>query len=150
MRAMAVTLIVLLAAIGWQSWRLGTAHQKINTQQAAIKHQGEQLAQQNSAQIKHTKNSQLIALNILTQTNSREQMRLYAAAENTNALLHTRQRRIEELTRENEAFRRWAAAALPDAVIRLRQRPAITGGQSYREWLSQNNALPPAGVSPTQ
>jgi LysB family phage lysis regulatory protein len=141
MRAMAVTLIVLLAAIGWQSWRLGTAHQKINTQQAAIKHQGEQLAQ---------KNSQLIALNILTQTNSREQMRLYAAAENTNALLHTRQRRIEELTRENEAFRRWAAAALPDAVIRLRQRPAITGGQSYREWLSQNNALPPAGVSPTQ
>lgn len=141
MRAMAVTLIVLLAAIGWQSWRLGTAHQKINTQQAAIKHQGEQLAQ---------KNSQLMALNILTQTNSREQMRLYAAAENTNALLHTRQRRIEELTRENEAFRRWAAAALPDAVIRLRQRPAITGGQSYREWLSQNNALPPAGVSPTQ
>lgn len=141
MRAMAVTLIVLLAAIGWQSWRLGTAHQKINTQQAAIKYQGEQLAQ---------KNSQLIALNILTQTNSREQMRLYAAAENTNALLHTRQRRIEELTRENEAFRRWAAAALPDAVIRLRQRPAITGGQSYREWLSQNNALPPAGVSPTQ
>jgi len=141
MRAMAVTLIVLLAAIGWQSWRLGTAHQKINTQQAAIKHQGEQLAQ---------KNSQLMALNILTQTNSREQMRLYAAAENTNALLHTRQRRIEELTRENEAFRRWAAAALPDPVIRLRQRPAITGGQSYREWLSQNNALPPAEVSPTQ
>lgn len=141
MRAMAVVLIMLLAAIGWQSWRLGTAHQKINTQQAAIKHQGEQLAQ---------KNSQLMALNILTQTNSREQMRLYAAAENTNALLHTRQRRIEELTRENEAFRRWAAAALPDAVIRLRQRPAITGGQSYREWLSQNNALPPAGISATQ
>lgn len=141
MRAMAVTLIVLLAAIGWQSWRLGTAHQKLNTQQAAIKHQGEQLAQ---------KNSQLMALNILTQTNSREQMRLYAAAENTNALLHTRQRRIEELTRENEAFRRWAAAALPDAVIRLRQRPAINGGQSYREWLSQNNALPPAGVSATK
>jgi len=141
MRALAVTLIVLLAAIGWQSWRLGTAHQKINTQQAAIKHQGEQLAQ---------KNSQLMALNILTQTNSREQMRLYAAAENTNALLQTRQRRIEELTRGNEAFRRWAAAALPDAVIRLRQRPAITGGQSYREWLSQNNALPPAGVRPTQ
>jgi len=141
MRIMAVTLIVLLAAVGWQSWRLGDALQKIDTQQAAIKHQGEQLAQ---------KNSQLMALNILTQTNSREQMRLYAAAENTNALLHTRQRWIEELTRENEAFHRWAAAALPDAVIRLRQRPAITGGQSYRKWLSQNNALPPAGVSATQ
>lgn len=141
MRTMAVVLVILLAAVGWQSWRLEDAIQKIDTQQAAIKHQGEQLAQ---------KNSQLMALNILTQTNSREQMRLYAAAENTNALLHTRQRRIEELTRENEAFRRWAAAALPDAVIRLRQRPAIAGGQSYREWLSQNNALPPTRVSPTQ
>lgn len=141
MRMLAVIMTSLLAALGWQSWRLHDAQQQINTQQAAIQNQNKKLTQ---------KNSQLIALNILVQTSNREQMKLYAAAEETSALLQQRQRQIEELTRENETLRRWAAASLPDAVIRLRQRPAITGGQSFRQWLSQNNALSSGSRQPTQ
>ncbi|WP_034918804.1 Rz-like lysis system protein LysB [Erwinia sp. 9145] len=132
-----VMVALLLAALGLQSWRLGNAKEQIDTQKAALKSREAQLAR---------KNSQLMALNILTQTNSREQMRLYAAAENTAGLLQKRQRRIEELTRENEDFRRWAAAALPDTAFRLRSRPAITGGHSYRDWLSTDNPLSPAAV----
>ncbi|MDE1190144.1 MAG: Rz-like lysis system protein LysB [Pantoea sp.] len=141
MRTLTVILLVVIVALGVQSWRLSSAHTKIDAQQSAIKAQGKKLTQ---------KNSQLIALNILTQTNSRAQTQLYAAAEQNNRLLRDRQRTIEELKRENEEFRRWAGASLPDAVIRLRQRPALTGGQSYREWMSQNHPVPPGTGRPTQ
>ena len=141
MRALVAVLLMAVAAMCVQTWRLDRAEQANRSQKNALAALEAKLNQ---------KNSQLIALNILTQTNSREQTRLYAAAEETRALLQTRQRHIEELTRENEAYRRWVAAPLPAVAVRLRQRPAITGGQSYRDWLSQNNALPPAGSRPAQ
>ena len=132
MRALAVVVMVLLVALGVQSFRLNTAHHKIDKQQIAIADQSKKLSQ---------KNGQLIALNILTQTSSRAQTQLYAAAEQNGSLLRDRQRKLEELKRENEALRRWADSGLPDAVIRLRQRPALAGGESYRQWLSQNHPL---------
>lgn len=141
MRALVAVLLMAVAAICVQTWRLDRAEQQSRSQKNALAALEAKLNQ---------KNSQLLALNILTQTNSREQTRLYAAAEETRALLQTRQRQIEDLTRENEAYRRWAAAPLPAVAVRLRQRPAITGGQSYRDWLSKNNALPPAGSRPAQ
>lgn len=141
MRALVAVLLMAIAAMCVQTWRLDRAEQQSRSQKNALAALEAKLNQ---------KNSQLIALNILTRTNSREQTRLYAAAEETRALLQTRQRHIEDLTRENEAYRRWAAAPLPAVAVRLRQRPAITRGQSYRDWLSKNNALPPAGSRPAQ
>ncbi|KAA6046819.1 LysB family phage lysis regulatory protein [Pantoea sp. Bo_7] len=141
MRVLVAVLLMAIAAMCVQTWRLDRAEQQTRSQKNALTALEAKLNQ---------KNSQLLALNILTQTNSREQTRLYAAAEATTALLHERQRHIEELTRENETYRRWAAAPLPADAVRLRQRPAITGGQSYRDGLSQNNALLPAGSRPAQ
>lgn len=140
MRALAVMFIALVIALGVQSFRLSSAHTKIDTQQTTITEQGKKLAQ---------KNGQLIALNILTQTSSRAQTQLYAAAEQNGTLLRNRQRTIEELKRENESLRRWADTGLPDPVVRLRQRPALAGGESYRKWLSQNHPLPagPGGTA---
>lgn len=103
MRALAVVLALALAALGWQSWRLNNASHTIETQGAALKSKTQELSK---------KNSQLIGLSILTETNSREQTRLYAAAEQTTALLRSRQHRIEELKRENEDLRRWADTPL--------------------------------------
>ncbi|XQS16386.1 Rz-like lysis system protein LysB [Citrobacter telavivensis] len=140
-RALAVMLALVLAALGWQSWRLNNASHTIEAQGAALKSKSQELTK---------KNSQLIGLSILTETNSREQTRLYAAAEDTRSLLHQRQNRIEELKRENEDLRRWADTLLPPDVIRLRERPAITGGAAYREWLSQSDAMPPGQVSAAQ
>lgn len=132
-RVLVVVLIVVMALLGVQSWRIGTAHSRIDLQATTIASQGKKLSQ---------KNGQLIALNILTQTSSRAQTQLYAAAEQNGRLLRDRQRTIEELKRENEDLRRWADTPLPDPVVRLRQRPALAGGESYREWLSQNHPLP--------
>lgn len=137
-RTLAVMLALIIGALGWQSWRLNNARHTIETQ-------GEQLATNTQALAK--KNSQLIGLSILAETNSRAQMRLYAAAEQTAALLRHRQHRIEELKRENEDLRRWADTPLPADIIRLRERPALAGGAAYREWLSQSDAVQPEPVS---
>lgn len=113
-RTLVIILALVLAALGWQSWRMKEASQTIELQGQVLKTTGEKLAKTNS---------QLIALSILSETNNREQARLYAAAESTNALLRSRQRRIEELKRENEDLRRWADTLLPADVIRMRERP---------------------------
>ncbi|HAT3648712.1 Rz-like lysis system protein LysB [Raoultella ornithinolytica] len=139
-RTLAVILALALAALGWQSWRLNKASHTIEQQDSDLKVKGERLAKTNS---------QLIALSILTETNNREQTRLYAAAESTNALLRSRQRRIEDLKRENGDLRRWADAPLPADIIRMRERPALAGGAAYREWLSQGDTVPPGKVSGT-
>ncbi|WP_010213936.1 Rz-like lysis system protein LysB [Pseudomonas sp. R81] len=57
--------------------------------------------------------------------------------------LDVRKQQIKELKRENAELREWAAAQLPVAARRLRQRPAITGADAYRDWLSGRNALHP-------
>ena len=136
-RTLAVILALALAALGWQSWRLNKASHTIDQQGRDLKAMGDKLAKTNS---------QLIALSILSETNNREQARLYAAAESTNALLRGRQRRIEDLKRENEDLRRWADAPLPADIIRMRERPALAGGAAYREWLSQGDTVPPGKV----
>ncbi len=140
-RTLAIVLALVLAALGWQSWRLNNARHALETQ-------GEQLATKTQSLAK--KNGQLISLAILTETNSREQMRLYAAAEQTSTLLRHRQHRIEELKRENEDLRRWADTPLPADIIRLRKRPALAGGAAYRQWLSQSDAVQPEPVSAAQ
>lgn len=141
MRPIVLIMALLIAALGWQSWRLNNASHTIESQGKELNSKKQALTQ---------KNSQLIALNILTQTSSQAQTQLYAAAEKNNTLLRDRQRRIEELKRENEELRIWADSRLPDAVVRLRTRPAIAGGESYREWLSQNHPVPPGALSATK
>ncbi|MGY2141987.1 Rz-like lysis system protein LysB [Pseudomonas azotoformans] len=55
--------------------------------------------------------------------------------------LDVRKQQIKELKRENAELRDWADAQLPAVARRLRQRPAITGADAYRDWLSGRNAL---------
>ncbi len=59
--------------------------------------------------------------------------------------LATRQRTIEALKHENDQLRDWARQLLPDAARRLRERPALTGADAYRQWLSGGGTVRPAG-----
>jgi LysB family phage lysis regulatory protein len=59
--------------------------------------------------------------------------------------LAKRERTIEELKRENSELRDWAAQLLPDAARRLRERPALTGADAYRQWLSGRGSMQPTG-----
>ncbi|HEP1897474.1 TPA: LysB family phage lysis regulatory protein [Kluyvera cryocrescens] len=137
MRALTAVVVLVLVLLGWQSWQLSKARQTVELQGRDLEASKEKQARASS---------QLIALSILTETNNREQARLYAAVEESTALLRQRQRRIEELKRENDDLQRWFDTPLPPDVIRLRDRPALAGGAAYREWLSESNAVPPGKV----
>jgi len=63
--------------------------------------------------------------------------------------LAKRERTIEELKRENAELRTWATQPLPDAARRLRERPALTGADAYRQWMSGRGAVPVASDQPT-
>lgn len=71
------------------------------------------------------------------------QITLQQAGQDLRRELDVRKQQIKELKRENAELREWAAAQLPAVARRLRQRPAITGADAYREWLSGRNALHP-------
>ncbi|MEG0244004.1 MAG: Rz-like lysis system protein LysB [Pseudomonas sp.] len=64
--------------------------------------------------------------------------------------LAKRERTIEELKLENAELRTWATQPLPDVARRLRERPALTGADAYRQWMSGRGAVPVAGDQPTQ
>lgn len=69
------------------------------------------------------------------------QTKLQQTGQDLRRELDIRKQQIKELKRENAELREWAAAQLPVAARRLRQRPAITGAGAYRDWLSGRNAL---------
>ena len=50
----------------------------------------------------------------------------------------------QELKRHDPTLQAWADQPLPDAARRLHQRPAITGADDYRQWLSGRHSLQPA------
>lgn len=58
-RLLLVVLTLLLAALGWQTWRLADASQTISTQADELQSKSQALAKSNS---------QLISLSILTET----------------------------------------------------------------------------------
>ncbi|MBD0683302.1 MULTISPECIES: Rz-like lysis system protein LysB [Pseudomonas] len=64
--------------------------------------------------------------------------------------LAKREQTIEALKRENEDLRDWAGQPLPELARRLRERPALTGADAYRQWLSGRGALHAAGNGPAQ
>lgn len=117
MRVLSLFCAAVLVALLLLCWRLHEAHNTIDLQQQTLQNNKEKIAD---------KNSQLIALSILTETNSHAQTELYATAEKNSALLRDRLYTIEVLTRENETLRNWAATKLPDDVIRLQQRPTFS------------------------
>ncbi|HDL7730829.1 TPA: LysB family phage lysis regulatory protein [Yersinia enterocolitica] len=124
----------LLVASGVQTYRLADARQVVIDKQTAET---------------ASKNGQLIALALTANANNQAQAQLRQQVASADQLLAQRNSQIKRLYRENETLRRWADTALPDDIIRLRQRPAITGAADYRQWLSEGHSVPVSGGQST-
>lgn len=124
----------LLVTTGVQTHRLAEARQALIDQQAAET---------------ASKNGQLIALALTANANNQAQAQLRQQVASADQLLAQRNSQIKRLYRENEALRRWADTPLPDDIIRLRRRPALTGAADYRQWLSEGHGVPVSGGQPT-
>lgn len=125
---------VLLVAGGVQTYRLSEARQVV------IDRQADEVA---------SKNGQLITLALTANANNQAQARLRQQVASADQLLAQRNSQLKRLYRENETLRRWADTPLPDDIIRLRRRPALTGAADYRQWLSEGHSLSVSGSQPT-
>ncbi|MBD8594746.1 LysB family phage lysis regulatory protein [Pseudomonas sp. CFBP 8758] len=92
--------------------------------------------------------AEVIGLRDVLRDERASQVSLRLMQNDLRTALAARQRQLETLTRENTALRHWADQPLPDAAARLRQRPALTGADAYRQWLSGRDPLHPASDSP--
>ncbi|MBD8682812.1 LysB family phage lysis regulatory protein [Pseudomonas sp. CFBP 13719] len=92
--------------------------------------------------------AEVIGLRDVLRNERASQVGLRLMQNDLRTALAARQRQLETLTRENTALRHWADQPLPDAAARLRQRPALTGADAYRDWLSGRDPLHPASNSP--
>jgi LysB family phage lysis regulatory protein len=61
------------------------------------------------------------------------------------ATLNERENLIESLQHDNATIRSWADTPLPDAIARLRDRPAATGADNRPQRLPASDTLPTAG-----
>lgn len=63
--------------------------------------------------------------------------------------LNARQTEIRRLQNDVEEIRIWADVSLPDDIVRLRQRPTITGTKNYSSAVSASSAVHTDGIQPT-
>lgn len=95
----------------------------------------------------------LTTANTLTTTLKQErdaQIALRTQQDQLRQGLAKRERTIEELKLENAELRTWATQPLPDVARRLRERPALTGADAYRQWMPGRGAVPVASDQPSQ
>ena len=137
--------IALLGALALLIWG---QQQRINVAESQT-----ELANAAAKTAREDADRNLATANTLTATLKQErdaQSTLRAQQDQLHQSLAKRERTIEELKRENDELRNWAAQPLPDAARRLRERPALTGAAAYRDWLSGRGAVPTAGDQPAQ
>lgn len=130
---------VLLAGVGLWGW---SQKSLLDSEKAISKGLAEQ---RDTAQADARDN--LATANTLKTTLERErenQAKLLKLQGDLRTGLADRERLIEDLKHENDELQQWADRPLPDAARRLRQRPAITGADAYRQWLSGSGAMPAA------
>jgi len=75
----------------------------------------------------------------------KSELALRASLNHAGAVALTREAKIQRLINENETLRHWVNTALPDAAIRLQERPAFANANDYLRWVSEGNKLPLSG-----
>nr|WP_181919211.1 Rz-like lysis system protein LysB [Alkalilimnicola ehrlichii] len=137
----ALALIALLGlALHIQNLRLDTARAR----------QEQAMQQRDTAQAALTKANEILERQQqLAAEHARQRAEQLAEQQRLERELADRTRHIRRLHSENEKLRAWADAVMPEPVIRLRERPALTGADAYRQRLRDTDALPATGQQPT-
>ncbi|MDN4386668.1 Rz-like lysis system protein LysB [Citrobacter portucalensis] len=130
-----IAVIALSAVLGWQLHKRNTV---IAQQDRDIGTLNQQLSD---------KTGQLLAVDLMARANDSLQLRLQQRNAELAAAVASRDQKIKALINENPEVKRWADTRLPDDVIRLQQRPAITGAAGYHAYLSGDNPLHAASES---
>lgn len=135
-----LALLVAVAAFLW------VQHLRLETAKAA-----QASAESRATQAEQDSLSRQQTIDTLTHTLQGErdaQRQLQTVQADLRREIDVRKALLKELENENQAFKDWTAAQLPDAAHQLRQRPALTGAAAYRQWLSGSDPLHPVPDQP--
>jgi len=128
--------VLLMALTLWLGWQLREARQDISDRDRDITGLNVELGRARS---------QLAAVDLMARANDSFQLAYQQEQDAITLAAVARAEQIKRLTNENPDVKKWADTPLPADVIRLQQRPAITGAAGYRAFLSEGDALPAAG-----
>lgn len=135
MNAMAwrVAPYLLAAVLAWVAW---LQHQTVAQQETTLKTYGAVIESQGKqiGDLAERLTSQRLDLAALT-----------TQQEGFRAALDAREFEFERLKDEDSEVRSWADTVLPAGVVRLQQRPAITGAAGYDQYLRTRDALHTTG-----
>ena len=135
----ALAILALVIVVTWAFW------QRTNAAEARADLAEQQLAESLQREAQHQ-----VVINALWANARRQETQRRALAQQQSALSRTASHRltsIEELQRENATLRAWANTRLPDAVSRLRKRPAVTGAAAYHQSVRDPEPLHSIGQS---
>ncbi|WP_318389652.1 Rz-like lysis system protein LysB [Enterobacter sp.] len=135
-RSVGVIGALILALALWLGWQLRDARRD-------VQERDDKIAGLNS-DIGRLK-SQLLTVDLMAKANDGFQLAYQNQLDAIATAAAGRERQFKRLANENPEVKRWADAPLPDDVIRLQKRPAITGAAGYRAYMSESGALPVTG-----
>jgi LysB family phage lysis regulatory protein len=146
--ALAIACTVAMAGWGWAATSAATAKGKVTTLQSDLKAADDKA---NEARLREQgKDRTINTLKTELDTQATAAAKLQGQLDQLAQSAATRVDTIKRLKRENAELRMWADRPLPAPVIRLLQRPAITGAADYQAYLSGADTLPAATGQPNQ
>ncbi|ATL99352.1 TPA: phage lysis regulatory protein LysB [Aeromonas bestiarum] len=145
---MLIALAIALGGWGWSATSAATAEGQVTTLQSDLKAADDKAKEaERRERLKDTTINTLTGeLNAQAETAAKLQSQLGELS----MTAATRADTIKRLKRENAELRSWADSPLPDPVIRLLQRTAITGAADYQAHLSGADPLPTVTGQPGQ
>lgn len=136
MKTLIVLLILAVVGLLWLRHENGTLRASFD--------KASRIASEQKTTIGMLKN-QLIVARTVADNNERAQVDLRQKLDAAAVREAQREEAIKRLLNENDAFRRWYGAVLPDAVRRLHKRPACASAGDCLQRLPESQPLPDAG-----
>ncbi|MEE9705701.1 Rz-like lysis system protein LysB [Aeromonas veronii] len=143
-----LALVVTLGGWGWSARSAAKAEGQVTTLQSKLKTADDKVKE--AALRERAKDSAINTLTDELAAQATAAQQLQGQLDQLATTAATRADTIKRLKRENAELKEWADRPLPDAVIRLLQRPAITGAADYQTHLSGPNTVPTASSQPGQ
>ena len=143
-----IALLIALGGWGWSATSAATSEGKVTTLQSDLKAADDKAKE--ALQRERLKDGTISTLNSELDIQATAAAQLQRQLGDLTITAATRADTIKRLKRENAELKEWADRPLPDPVVRLLQRPALTGAADYQAHLSGPDPLPAAAGQPGQ
>lgn len=143
-----LALAIALAGWGWSARSAAKAEGQVSSLQSDLKAANDKAVETELRE--KTKDGAINTLNSELDAQATAAATLQRQLGDLTITATTRADTIKRLKRENAELKEWADRPLPDPVVRLLQRPALTGAADYQAHLSGPGALPTTGRQPDQ